>query len=114
MLVAGEPVAVRTLAELIAKQKASRDGVRSGRLRGRGDAPRDRLLNQTAGVRAVHVPPGPGDAISDAIANVVRGEIDYALSPISAAAPYLPDGQLSRLASAAPPLAAAARRANDR
>ncbi len=98
VLVAGRSVAVRTLAELIAKQKADRDCVTFGST---GVCTGTHLgmekLNQTAGVRAVHVPPSPDDAISDVIAKVVSGEIDYALSPISAAAPYLPDGELVAL-----------------
>jgi tripartite-type tricarboxylate transporter receptor subunit TctC len=98
VLVAGKPVAVRTLAELVAKQKASRDGVTFGSTGvGTGTHLGIEKLNQTARVRAVHVPPSPGDAIADVIAKVVRGEIDYALSPISAAAPYLPDGELVAL-----------------
>jgi tripartite-type tricarboxylate transporter receptor subunit TctC len=47
------------------------------------------LLNLKAGVTAVHVPPAPGDSIVEVAAKVVRGDIDYLLSPISIAKPYL-------------------------
>jgi tripartite-type tricarboxylate transporter receptor subunit TctC len=43
------------------------------------------------------VPAAPGDSISDVVANVVQGSIDYAMLPISIAAPYLEDGALVAL-----------------
>ena len=98
VLVAGKRAAVRTLAELIAKQKASRDGLTFGSTGvGTGTHLGAEKLNHAAGTQAVHVPPSPGDAISDVIAKVLEGEIDYAMSPISIAAPYLSDGALVAL-----------------
>jgi len=98
VLVAGKPVAVRTLAELIAKQKANRDGLTFGSTGvGTGTHLGTEKLNHAAGIQAVHVPPSPGDAISNVIARVVEGEVDYAMSPISIAAPYLSDGELVAL-----------------
>lgn len=47
------------------------------------------LFNLEAGVTAVHVPPAPGDSIVEVAAKVARGVIDYLLSPISIAKPYL-------------------------
>lgn len=55
------------------------------------------LLNLEAGVTAVHVPPAPGDSIVEVAANVARGVIDYLLSPISIAKPYLEAGTLVAL-----------------
>ena len=55
------------------------------------------LLNLQAGVTAVHVPPGPGDSIVEVAAKVARGVIDYLLSPISIARPYLKAGTLVAL-----------------
>ena len=47
------------------------------------------LLNLKAGVAAIHVPPAPGDSIVEVAAQVARVDIDYLLSPISIAKPYL-------------------------
>ncbi len=55
------------------------------------------LLNLEAGVTAVHVPPAPGDSIVEVVAKVARGVIDYVLSPISIARPYLEAGTLVAL-----------------
>ena len=55
------------------------------------------LLNLEAGVSAVHVPPAPGDSIVEVVAKVARGVIDYLLSPISVAKPYLEAGTLVAL-----------------
>ena len=41
------------------------------------------------GVAAIHVPPAPGDSIVEVAAQVARVDIDYLLSPISIAKPYL-------------------------
>jgi tripartite-type tricarboxylate transporter receptor subunit TctC len=53
--------------------------------------------NLAAEIRARHVPAAPGDSISDVVANVVQGSIDYAMLPISIAAPYLKEGTLVAL-----------------
>ena len=55
------------------------------------------LLNLEAGATAVHVPPAPGDSIVEVAAKVARGAIDYLLSPISIATPYLEAGTLIAL-----------------
>ena len=55
------------------------------------------LLNVQAGVSAVHVLPALGDSIVDVVAKVAGGVIDYVLSPISIATPYLEDGTLVAL-----------------
>ncbi len=55
------------------------------------------LLNLEAGVTAVHVPPARGDSIVEVAAKVARGVIDYMLSPISIAKPYLEAGTLVAL-----------------
>ncbi len=46
---------------------------------------------------AVHVPPAPSDSIVEVAAKVARGAIDYLLSPISIAKPYLEAGTLVAL-----------------
>jgi tripartite-type tricarboxylate transporter receptor subunit TctC len=55
------------------------------------------LLNLEAGVKAVHVPPAPGDSIVEVVAKVARGVTDYLLSPIAIAKPYLEAGTLVAL-----------------
>lgn len=54
-------------------------------------------LNLAAQIRARHVPATRGDSISDVVANVVQGSIDYVMLPISIAASYLEDGALVAL-----------------
>ena len=39
-------------------------------------------FNLAAGIKAVHVPAGPGEAIADVIANTVAGRTTYMMSPI--------------------------------
>lgn len=98
VLVAGKRAAVRTVADLIAKQNASGDGLTFGSTGvGKGTHLATETLNHAAGKRALHVPPCLGDAISDVIAKVVRGGIDHAMSPISIASPYLSTGELVAL-----------------
>lgn len=45
----------------------------------------------------MHVPASPADSISDVIAKTGRGDTDYAMSPISIAAPQVKDGCLVAL-----------------
>ncbi len=52
------------------------------------------LLNVMAGTSTTHVPPATGDDVAATIAKLVRGRTDYAMSPISIAAPYIRDGNL--------------------
>ena len=98
VLVAGRRARVTTLVELIAVEKAEPGGITFGST-GVGTATHlgTEQLNHAAGTRAVHVPPSAGDSISNVIANVVRGDIDYAMSPISIATPYLQNGELVSL-----------------
>ena len=55
------------------------------------------LLNLEARVTAVHVPPAQGESIVEVAAKVACGVIDYLLSPISIAKPYLEAGTLVAL-----------------
>src|SRR5262249_47271843 len=54
-------------------------------------------LNRATGIDATHVPADSGDAITNIIAKVIRGEIDYAMSPISIAQEPLAAGDLVAL-----------------
>ena len=55
------------------------------------------ILNMLAGTSTTHVPPAAGDDVAATIAKVVRGHTDYAVLPISIAAPYICNGNLFAL-----------------
>ena len=98
VLVAGQHAAVSSLRELVAAAKARPRMMRFGSTGvGTGTHLGTEELNLAAGIRAVHVPAGPGDAISDVITKVVTGVDDYVMSPISIAAPHLAAGDLVAL-----------------
>jgi tripartite-type tricarboxylate transporter receptor subunit TctC len=46
-------------------------------------------LNLDLGINALHLPPRPEDSITETIGRVVAGEAQYAVSPISIAAPLI-------------------------
>ena len=54
-------------------------------------------FNLEAGIKAVHVPARPGDAIADTIANTVAGRTDYLLAPIQLALVDIRAGRLRAL-----------------
>jgi tripartite-type tricarboxylate transporter receptor subunit TctC len=98
VLVAGQHVAVSSLRELVALARARPRAMRFGSTGvGTGTHVGTEELNLAAGIRAVHVPAGPSDAISDVITKVVTAVADYVMSPISIAAPHLADGNLVAL-----------------
>jgi tripartite-type tricarboxylate transporter receptor subunit TctC len=98
VLVAGKPAGVRTVSELISVAKANpgelkfgSTGIGTGTHLGLED------FNLSAGIKAVHVPPRPADAITDIIANTVAGRTVYLMAPISLALPQIRDGNLIAL-----------------
>jgi tripartite-type tricarboxylate transporter receptor subunit TctC len=98
VLVAGRHTAVGSLRELVAAARARPRVLRFGSTGvGTGTHLGAEELNLAAGIRAVHVPAGPDDAISDVVSNVVAGGIDYVIAPISIAAPHLADRNLVAL-----------------
>ena len=54
-------------------------------------------FNFAAGIRAVHVPAGPADAIADVIANTVAGRTAYMMAPVFLALPQIRNGRLVAL-----------------
>lgn len=54
-------------------------------------------FNLEAGIQAVHVPPEPGAAITDVIANTVAGRTDYLIAPIPLALTDIRAGKLRAL-----------------
>jgi tripartite-type tricarboxylate transporter receptor subunit TctC len=98
VLVAGRRAGFRSLAELIAAAKSHPGTVTFGSTgAGTGTHVGTAELNLAVGIAAMHVPAGPGDAISNVVSNVVRGVIDFTMSPISIASPHLEAGNLVAL-----------------
>jgi tripartite-type tricarboxylate transporter receptor subunit TctC len=82
VLVAGKPAGVATVGELIAVAKAKPGELTFGSSGiGTGTHLGVEKFNLAAGVRAVHVPPRPGNAIADVIANTVAGRTTYMMAP---------------------------------
>jgi tripartite-type tricarboxylate transporter receptor subunit TctC len=95
VLVTSKSSGITTVGELIARAKAKPGGLRfSSAGVGSGNYVGIEKFNLEAGIRAVHVPPGPGDAIADVIANVVAGRIDYLIAPIPLALDHIRAGRL--------------------
>jgi tripartite-type tricarboxylate transporter receptor subunit TctC len=98
VLVASQHTAVRSLRELVAAANARPTVMTFGSTgAGTGTHLATEELNLAAGIRAVHVPGDPDDAISDVVSKVVTGVIDYMIAPVSIAALHLADHNLSAL-----------------
>ncbi len=98
VLVAGPRAGIGSLAELISSANAAPGALRFGSAGvGTGTHVGTEELNRTTGIDAAHVPADAGDAITDVIAEVIRGETDYAMSPISIAQGPLAAGDLVAL-----------------
>jgi len=94
VLVVGKPVGVKSVGELIAAAKAKPNELKFGSAgMGTGTHLGAEKFNLDAGIKAVHVPTRPADAIADTIA----GRITYWLSPISLALPHIREGRLLAL-----------------
>ena len=98
VLVAGRQAGFRTLAELIASAKVAPGNLRfSSPGPGTGTHLGVEKLNLEAGIKGVHVPARPGEAITDIIANTVGGRADYQMVPIPLALPDIRAGNLIAL-----------------
>jgi tripartite-type tricarboxylate transporter receptor subunit TctC len=98
VLVAGKPAGVATVGELIAAAMAKPGELKFGSTGvGTGTHIGVESFNHAAGIRALHVPPLPGDAIVDTIASAIAGRFTYHLVPISLALPHIRDGTLVAL-----------------
>jgi tripartite-type tricarboxylate transporter receptor subunit TctC len=94
VLVAGKGAHVSTVGELIAAAKAQPGAFRFGSAgNGTGTHLGAEKFNTAAGIKAVHVPSTPAQAIADTIS----GSITYWFSPVSLAAPYIREGKLAGL-----------------
>jgi tripartite-type tricarboxylate transporter receptor subunit TctC len=98
VLVAGKMAGVSTVGELVALLKSKPAELKFGSAGiGAGNHVGLEKFNLEAGIRAVHVPAGPGDAIADVIANTVAGRIAYMIAPIPLALPDIRAGKLRAL-----------------
>ncbi|MGI9145945.1 MAG: Bug family tripartite tricarboxylate transporter substrate binding protein [Chloroflexota bacterium] len=98
VLVAGRRTGVTSVGELIAAAKAQPNELKFGSTGvGTGSHLGVEKFNLAAGIRALHVPPGPAEAISDVIANMIRGSTTYMIAPISLALVHIRSGRLVAL-----------------
>lgn len=99
VFVVGEQAGVSTIDELIAAANTRPGGLTFGSSgMGTGSHLGVEEFNLKAGIRAVHVPAGPADAIADSIANTIAGRTSYAMWPIYLALPQILEGSLVALA----------------
>ena len=98
VLVAGKLAGITTVGELVAAAKAKPAQLKfasSGM--GTGSHFGVERFNLAAGIKAVHVPARPGNAIADTIADIVAGRTDYMLAPIELALVDIRAGRLRPL-----------------
>jgi tripartite-type tricarboxylate transporter receptor subunit TctC len=98
VLVSGKSSGITTVRELIAAAKVNPGGLKFGSM-GIGTGTHLGLVkfNLQAGIEAVHVPPRPGDAITDVIANAIAGRTTYMMAPIQLALADIRAGRLRAL-----------------
>ena len=98
VLVAGKEAGFTTVGELTAAAKAKPGELTCGSTgTGTGTHVGVEKFNLAAGIRAVHMPAGPAEAIADVIAKTVAGRTAYVIAPISLALPRIRDGKLVAL-----------------
>jgi len=98
VLVAGKLAGITDVGELVAAAKAKPGQLKFGSS-GMGTASHFGVekFNLAAGIKAVHVPARPGNAIADTIADTVAGRTDYMLAPIQLALVEIRAGRLRPL-----------------
>ena len=98
VLVSGKSSSITTVVELIAAANAKPGGVKFGSTGiGTGSHLGLEKFNLQTGIKAVHAPPRPGDAIADVIANAVAGSTTYMMAPIALALADIRAGRLRAL-----------------
>jgi tripartite-type tricarboxylate transporter receptor subunit TctC len=98
VLVAGNSAGITTVGELIAAAKSKPGQLKFGSTGvGTGTHLGLEKFNLAAGIRAVHSPAGPADAIADVIAHNIAGDTTYMMAPISLALPDICKGRLRAL-----------------
>jgi tripartite-type tricarboxylate transporter receptor subunit TctC len=98
VLVSGTSSGITTVRELIAAAKAKPGELKFGTTGiGTGTHLGIEKFNLEAGIKAEHIPPRPGDAIADVIANAVAGRTSYMMALISLALADIRAGKLRAL-----------------
>ena len=98
VLVTGKATGITTLSQLIAAAKAKPGELKFGSTGvGTGTHLGIEKLNLEAGIRAVHVPARPGEAIADVIADAVAGRTTYVMTPVQLALVDIRAGNLITL-----------------
>ena len=83
VLVTGKSSGIHTVRELAAAAKAKPGNLKFGSAGiGTGTHLGVEKLNLAAGIKAVHVPAKPGEAITDIVASMVAGRAAYMMAPI--------------------------------
>ena len=98
VIVASKLAGIATVRELVAAAKAKPGELKFGSTgMGTGSHLGLEKFNLAAGIKAVHVPAGPGDAIADVVANTVAGRTTYMMAPIQLALADIRAGKLVAL-----------------
>jgi tripartite-type tricarboxylate transporter receptor subunit TctC len=83
VIVASKLAGIASVRELVAAAKAKPGELKFGSSgMGTGSHLGLEEFNLAAGIKAVHVPAGPGEAIADVVANTLAGRTTYMMSPI--------------------------------
>ena len=98
VFVASKRAGIANVRELVAAAKAKPGELKFGST-GMGTGTHLGLeeFNLAAGIKAVHAPAGPGEAIADVVANTVADRTTYMMSPIQAALADIRAGKLVAL-----------------
>jgi tripartite-type tricarboxylate transporter receptor subunit TctC len=98
VIVASKLAGIASVRELVAAAKAKPGELKFGSTgMGTGSHLGLEEFNLAAGIKAVHVPAGPGEAIADVVANTLAGRITYMMSPIQFALADIREGKLVAL-----------------
>jgi tripartite-type tricarboxylate transporter receptor subunit TctC len=98
VLVTSKASGIASIRELIAAAKAKPGTLKFASTgRGTGTHLGIEKFNLAAGIRAIHVPAGPGEAITDVISNTVAGRTAYMMAPLSLALSNIQNGKLLAL-----------------
>ena len=98
VIVAGKLAGITSVRELVAAAKAKPGELKFGSTgMGTGSHLGLEEFNLATGIRAVHVPAGPGEAIADVVANTLAGRTAYMMSPIQFALADIHAGKLVAL-----------------
>ena len=103
VLVTGKSSGIHTVRELVAAAKAKPGNLKFGSAGiGTGTHLGVEKLNLAAGIKAVHVPAKPGEAITDIVASMVAGRAAYMMAPIPLVMADIRAGRLRALGVSPP------------